>query len=89
MCRLFLPFQLLEYQNRTHRAPTSLKDYVCHTSFLLTDSLSYDKLSSTCNNYVLNVSSVYEPQYYQQAACILKWSKDVSKEIVALEANHT
>lgn len=45
----------------THRAPISLKDYVCHTMYPLTHSLSYDKLSSPYKNYVLNVTFVYEP----------------------------
>lgn len=79
----------LRRSNKTHRSPTSLQDYVCHTPYHITHSFSYDNLSNPYKDYVLNVSLIYEPQYYHQAASIPEWCKGLSKEIAVIEANHT
>lgn len=79
----------LRRSTRTHRPPSSLKDFVCHIPHPITDVLSEEKLSTTYKEFVMNVSSVYEPQFYHQAAKIPKWRKAMSEEITALEANNT
>lgn len=51
--------------------------------------LSYDKLSSNHRNFVLNVSSVYEPQYYHQAVSFPHWRETMDDELKAMEHNKT
>lgn len=49
---------------RTHITLTSLRDFVCYTPYGFTNLLSYEKLSSPCKDFIMVVSSVYEPHFY-------------------------
>lgn len=39
-------------------------------------------------HFVMHASFVYGPQFYHEASKFLEWCKDISEEIVALEANN-
>lgn len=66
---------------RPHKHPTYLQDYHCHLlrshdlsdhvslpyPFPLSKVLSYDRLSASYKQFILNVSSHFEPKFYHQA----------------------
>lgn len=74
---------------RVPRPPSHLQDYICNVSYPIQHHLTYDKLSPSYRDYVLNVSSIYEPEFYHQAVKFPEWRQAMSEEIAALEANHT
>lgn len=90
----------LRRSSRAIRQPSYLRDYHCalleaaplpgnHSKFPLHKVLSYKRQSGEYRNFVLNVSSVYEPLYYHQSVPYLHWREAMSAELQAMEANNT
>lgn len=75
--------------SKTHKNPAYLDDFVCNTSYPIKSHLTYTKLSPTYHNYILQVSSIYEPQFYHQDCKSVEWCQAMQEEISALEANNT
>ena len=82
----------------THiRHPPYLQDYHCYstivesssTSHLLSQVLSYHKLSSTHTTFVCALSSHVEPTSYAHAIDILEWQIAMVDELRALKSNKT
>ena len=82
----------------THiRHPPYLQDYHCYstivesssTSHLLSQVLSYHKLSSTHTTFVCALSSHVEPASYAHAIDILEWQIAMADELRALKSNKT
>ena len=86
---------------RVKHPPSYLRDYHCHLLshsfpahssnilYPLSQVLSYNSLSPSHKNFVLNVSSNYKPQFYHQAVPFLRWRTSISKELAAIESNNT
>lgn len=51
--------------------------------------LAYGKLSPAYRKFVLNVSSIYEPQYFHQAISFHHWRDAMDAELKAMETNNT
>lgn len=77
-----------------------LRDYHCNLmqskvrlhskfSYPLQAYISYDSLSPSYRNLVLNVSSQYEPQSFRQAAHLAHWQAAMKDEFDTLKANQT
>lgn len=79
----------LRMSSKTHKNPAYLGDFVCNTSYPIKSHLTYTKLSPTYHNYILQVSSIYEPQFYHQDCKSIEWCQAMQEEISALEANNT
>lgn len=71
------------------RAPTYLQDYQCQVSYPIQQYISYDKLSYQYRDYIMQVSNIFEPQFYHQAVPNPEWRKAMAEEIAALELNNT
>ena len=82
---------------RTGKPTSYLRDYHCtlasassvtQTSskvlYLISNHLSYDKLSCQHRNYVLNLSFTEEPKSYNQAVLFKYWRKAMEAKISAL-----
>ncbi|KAL5810757.1 hypothetical protein ACOSQ4_027325 [Xanthoceras sorbifolium] len=78
--------------SRVHQPPVYLKDYHCNllyravTSFqkvphCISHYLSYDALSHSHRNLVLQISSQVEPQFYYQAMKDPHWRLAMQKEL--------
>lgn len=74
---------------RVHRTPSYLKDYQCQVTYPIQQYLSYDKLSTSYRDYVLQVGTIFEPSFIHQAVPHPEWRKAMAEELVALEANDT
>lgn len=74
---------------RTHHPATYLQDYICATKYPIESHMSLSKLEPTYQNYICQVSSIYEPLYYNQACKSVEWCQPMQEEINALEANIT
>ncbi|XP_075480740.1 uncharacterized protein LOC142521421 [Primulina tabacum] len=86
--------------SRVTNPPSYLRDYHCnllHSSapiiskcpYPLSACVSYDALSQSYRNLVLNVSSQFEPQFYHQAVQLPQWREAMKAELDAMEANST
>ena len=82
----------------THiRHPPYLQEYHCYspivesssTSHLLSQVLSYHKLSSTHTTFVCALSSHVKPTSYAHAIDILEWQIAMADELRALKSNKT
>ena len=82
---------ILRRSTRPRKPPTHLQDFVTHVDppYPITNFVSYDRLSLSYKQFVLQVSSTYEPQYYCQAAHIPEWQHAMSEELAAMDSNHT
>jgi hypothetical protein len=83
---------------RTRHPPSHLKDFVCHasnqsssshpstdfTSYPITDSLSYNKLSNQHLYFVLSLQTHTEPKSYAEASNFDCWKKAMETELIAL-----
>lgn len=77
--------------------PTGLSlSYVEHNStpssaaiYPLNDYISYDSFSHSYKNFVLNISSQFEPQSFHRAAKIDSWKAAMRDELNAMEANNS
>lgn len=85
---------------REKRQPSYLKDFHCgmlntntcpptSTKFPLQKCISYDRLSTKYKNFILNVSFVYEPQFYHQAVLYEHWREAMASELAVVETNRT
>uniref|UniRef100_A0A2N9GTP1 Reverse transcriptase Ty1/copia-type domain-containing protein n=1 Tax=Fagus sylvatica TaxID=28930 RepID=A0A2N9GTP1_FAGSY len=85
---------------RPKHAPSYLQDYHCnlasslpsHTSSIsypIESTLSYSHLSSPHKAYTLAISTPIEPKFYHEAISSPHWCEAMTKELAALEANHT
>ncbi|CAM8920282.1 unnamed protein product [Rhodiola kirilowii] len=85
----------LRKSSRPHHPPKWTKDYVCNTMTKLTSPhlienfISYTKCSLQHQNFLHQISDIKEPSSYNQAHKDPNWIAAMSKEIAALEANHT
>ena len=74
---IHLPAYLNEYIASMPNLQSS--NYICH-------SISYDKLSTAYRNFVMQLSSIYEPTYYHQAFVSLNgkllWIKSLKQWIL-------
>lgn len=77
----------LRRSTHVHTTPSYLKDYECAPSHSI--NFTSTNLSPDYHNYILQVSSIYEPLYYHQACKSVEWCKAMEEEINALEANNT
>ena len=83
------------------KPPSYLRDFHCHllhhhsypnlpsSSYPLSNSLGYDSLSLSHKNFILNVSTHFEPQFYHQAAGFKYWRDAMKSELEAMEDNKT
>ena len=91
---------LARRSSRAIKPPSFLQDY--HLAFSknhssTTDShpyplshvLSYNSLSPTYRNFVLQISSTFESQYYHQAVKFPQWSAAIQAKLEAMELNNT
>uniref|UniRef100_A0A2N9J2J6 Reverse transcriptase Ty1/copia-type domain-containing protein n=1 Tax=Fagus sylvatica TaxID=28930 RepID=A0A2N9J2J6_FAGSY len=80
--------------------PSYLQDYHCnlasslpsHTSnvsYPIESTLSYSHLSPPHKAYTLAISTPVEPKFYHEAISSPHWCEAMTKELAALEANHT
>lgn len=60
-----------------------------HSSHHIGNFLSYNRLSDNHLQFVLNVSSQVEPQYFHEAIKHLEWREAIKVELAAMESNHT
>ncbi|KAI9160054.1 hypothetical protein LWI28_004620 [Acer negundo] len=80
------PDAALRRSSRVSHPPSFLKDFHCNLvsqqdvsslvyspAFPLNDVLSYNALSPSYRNFILNVSSHYEPQFFHQAVGYPEW----------------
>ena len=80
---------VLRRSTRSHRPPTYLQNYHCNQvaatscSYPISDYLSYQKLSPLYHQFVMQVSSIFEPQFYHQAAPIPEWQDAMKLELQA------
>ncbi|XP_068647970.1 uncharacterized protein [Aristolochia californica] len=91
----------LQTSIRATHPPHYLQDYHCNlitgssssassrTSYPISNSISYHALSDSHRNFVLNLSSQVEPQYYHQAVKCPDWRLVMRDELAALETNNT
>lgn len=87
--------------SRVTTTPSYLQNYHCgllHSNivpsdvgqkFPLKNFLSYNRLTPTYRNFILNVSAAYEPQYYHQVVPHAHWHEAMNNELLAMEANKT
>ena len=85
----------LRRSNRNHRPPSYLQQYHCNQvittscTYPISDFLNYDKLSPSYRHFVMQLPSVFEPQFYHQAAKLPEWQEAMKAELQAMEANNT
>lgn len=59
-----------------------------HSLYPLANYISYDSLSQTYRNLVLNVSANFKPQFYHQTVHYPQWKTTMQTELNAMEKNH-
>lgn len=94
------PIPTLRRSTCSHTKPSFLQDYhyhLLHHSATTNDSspysishfLNYDNLASAHKNYILNISTVYEPTFFHQGVKLEEWRKAMDVEIEAMERTST
>ena len=97
------PYIPIRQSSRIVKPPSYLQDYHCslasslplldiapaNTSYPIQNTLSYSKLSATHKAFTLAVSTPIEPQFYHEDVKFSHWVDAMSKELEALEANHS
>jgi hypothetical protein len=98
-----IPSVSLRKSFRPVKAPSYLQDYHCNLASSASNSfsssvevihpiehnLSYAHLSDSHKAFTLALSTHTEPQFYHEALHSPQWCEVMSKELNALEANHT
>ncbi|MCI05130.1 retrovirus-related pol polyprotein from transposon, partial [Trifolium medium] len=79
----------LRRSTRIRQPPSYLQDYQCHVKYPIQNHLSYDKLQPSYQQFICQVSTIYEPSFYHQAVSSPEWRKAMAEELAALEANNT
>uniref|UniRef100_A0A2N9FI02 Integrase catalytic domain-containing protein n=1 Tax=Fagus sylvatica TaxID=28930 RepID=A0A2N9FI02_FAGSY len=93
----------IRQSSRIVKPPSYLQDYHCslasslpssdlasaNTIYPIQHTLSYSKLSAPHKAFTLAISTPIEPQFYHEAVKSPHWVDAMSKELEALEANHT
>ena len=91
------------HSSRVHYPPSYLRDYHCNllshyggsnaptnsTPYPLSQVISYDSLSPSYRNLILNVTSHDEPQFYHQTVKCPQWCDAMKTELNVLEVNKT
>jgi hypothetical protein len=97
------PHLPIRQSSRIVKPPSYLQDYHCslasslpssdiasaNTIYPIQNTLSYSKLSAPHKAFTLAISTPIEPQFYHKAVKSSHWVDAMSKELEALEANHT
>uniref|UniRef100_A0A2N9I913 Reverse transcriptase Ty1/copia-type domain-containing protein n=1 Tax=Fagus sylvatica TaxID=28930 RepID=A0A2N9I913_FAGSY len=97
------PHLPIRQSSRIVKPPSYLQDYHCslasslpssdlasaNTIYPIQHTLSYSKLSAPHKAFTLAISTPIEPQFYHEAVKSPHWVDAMSKELEALEANHT
>uniref|UniRef100_A0A2N9IJY4 Reverse transcriptase Ty1/copia-type domain-containing protein n=1 Tax=Fagus sylvatica TaxID=28930 RepID=A0A2N9IJY4_FAGSY len=98
-----IPSASLRKSSRPVKTPSYLQDYHCHLAISAEPSfpfsvavthpiqhnLSYSHLSDSHKAFTLALSTHTEPHFYHEAIHSPQWCEAMSKELTALEANHT
>lgn len=79
----------LRRSSRPHNPPTYLQDYNCNLTYPIQHTLDYTKLPPSYHNYVMQITTIYEPEFFRQAVKFAEWCKVMAEELVALETNNT
>jgi hypothetical protein len=93
----------IKQSSRIVKPPSYLQDYHCsltsslpssniasaNTIYPIQNTLSYSKFFAPHKAFTLAISTPIEPQFYHEAVKSSHWVDAMSKELEALEANHT
>lgn len=80
--------------------PSYLRDYHCNllnhspqlshsVLFPLSHYISYNSLSSNHKNFILQISSQYEPRFNHEVVSFPHWMTNMSEELSSMETNNT
>ena len=97
------PSTLVKKSSRIVKPPSYLQDYHCSlvssnpnssplsvtATYPIEHAISYSHLSNSHKAFTLAISTHTEPRFYHEAAHSPQWCEAMSKELTALEANHT
>jgi hypothetical protein len=72
-----------------HQAPLTASTSLSQCKFPLSSFISYDNLSHAHTHYALNLSSINEPNSYEEAMCNENWRNAIDAELSALMKNKT
>ena len=98
-----VPTGPIRKSTQSTRFPSYLRDFHYHLSvhpneppisdpntlYPISNYLYYNSLSSLYKNFIMAVSSSFEPRFYHQAVSFPHWRAAMQDELKAMESNHT